>query len=86
MSGRKRSIKPYPYEHDSPENLDSLTHLGLVPERKICANPGLKFCLFFVFYFPMYILLRLKFCVVIITVSWSKCSTVILYKAQVACS
>ena len=52
----KRSIKPYPYEHYSTQNLVSLTHLGLVPERKICANPGLKFCLFFVFYFPMYCL------------------------------
>ena len=43
---------------------------GLVPERPISANPGLKFCSTFCIYVPSYALLRVTFCV-IITVSQS---------------
>ena len=32
---------------------ENLTHHGLVPERPISVNPGLKFCSVFVFYFPL---------------------------------
>ena len=34
-------------------NQPSFSVLGLVPERPIGANPGLKFCSVFVFYFPV---------------------------------
>ena len=37
----------------SPEGKYEFIVLGLVPERPISANPGLKFCSVFVFYVPM---------------------------------
>ena len=49
--------------------------LSSVPERPISANTGLKFCSIFVFYRPMYVLVRVTFCA-IITTSWRKGSTI----------
>ena len=42
---------------------------GPVPEKPISTNPGLKVCSFLLF-FPSYVLLREKLCLV--TVSWSR--------------
>ena len=63
---------------------ENLRHQGLVPERPISVNPGLKFCSVFVFYIPIHFVLSLLYLIVMLNSIFVTSSCMFLDKKHFA--